>query len=106
MNTSIATLSIQYDDEISLYLEGKRVKPQCFSCHEDTTLPRVPIVTSGLLRRNLYQAVVHHGPAFLTPISNRGSNESMQPSGASSGGAPVHGGESSSSAIRKWLRMI
>jgi hypothetical protein len=28
MNTSIATLSIQYGDENSLYLEGKRVKPQ------------------------------------------------------------------------------
>jgi hypothetical protein len=35
MNTSIATLSIQYGDENSLYLKGKRVKPQCFSCHVD-----------------------------------------------------------------------
>jgi hypothetical protein len=35
MNTSIATLSIQRSDENSLYLEGKRVKPQCFSCHVD-----------------------------------------------------------------------
>jgi hypothetical protein len=35
MNTSIATLSIQCGDEISLYLKGKRVKPQCFSCHVD-----------------------------------------------------------------------
>jgi hypothetical protein len=35
MNTSIATLSVQYGDENSLYLEGKRVKPQCFSCHVD-----------------------------------------------------------------------
>jgi hypothetical protein len=35
MNTSIATLSIQCDDENSLYLEGKRVKPKCFSCHVD-----------------------------------------------------------------------
>ena len=33
MNTSIATLSVQCGDENSLYLEGKRVKPQCFSCH-------------------------------------------------------------------------
>jgi hypothetical protein len=33
MNTSIATLSIQCGDENSLYLKGKRVKPQCFSCH-------------------------------------------------------------------------
>jgi hypothetical protein len=35
MNTSIATLSIQCGDENSLYLEGKRVKPQCFCCHVD-----------------------------------------------------------------------
>jgi hypothetical protein len=35
MNTSIATLSIQCSDENSLYLEGNRVKPQCFSCHVD-----------------------------------------------------------------------
>jgi hypothetical protein len=35
MNTSIATLSVQCSDENSLYLEGKRVKPQCFSCHVD-----------------------------------------------------------------------
>jgi hypothetical protein len=35
MNTSIATLSIQCGDENSLYLEGNRVKPQCFSCHVD-----------------------------------------------------------------------
>jgi hypothetical protein len=35
MNTSIATLSVQCGDENSLYLEGKRVKPQCFSCHVD-----------------------------------------------------------------------
>jgi hypothetical protein len=35
MNTSIATLSIQCRDENSLYLEGKRVKPQCFSCYVD-----------------------------------------------------------------------
>jgi hypothetical protein len=35
MNTSIATLSVQSGDENSLYLEGKRVKPQCFSCHVD-----------------------------------------------------------------------
>jgi hypothetical protein len=35
MNTSIATLSAQCGDENSLYLEGKRVKPQCFSCHVD-----------------------------------------------------------------------
>jgi hypothetical protein len=35
MNTSIATLSIQCSDENSLYLEGKRVKLQCFSCHVD-----------------------------------------------------------------------
>ncbi len=34
-NTSIATLSIQCGDENSLYLEGKRVKPHCFSCHVD-----------------------------------------------------------------------
>jgi hypothetical protein len=33
MNTSIATLSVQCSDENSLYLKGKRVKPQCFSCH-------------------------------------------------------------------------
>jgi hypothetical protein len=33
MNTSIATLSIQCGDENSLYLEGNRVKPQCFSFH-------------------------------------------------------------------------
>jgi hypothetical protein len=33
MNTSIATLSIQCGDENSLYLEGNKVKPQCFlSC--------------------------------------------------------------------------
>ncbi len=30
MNTSITTLSIQCGDENSLYLEGNRVKPQCF----------------------------------------------------------------------------
>jgi hypothetical protein len=35
MNTSTATLSVQCGDENSLYLEGKRVKPQCFSCHVD-----------------------------------------------------------------------
>jgi hypothetical protein len=35
MKTSIATLSIQCSDENSLYLEGNRVKPQCFSCHVD-----------------------------------------------------------------------
>jgi hypothetical protein len=35
MNTSIATLSIQCGDENSLYLEGNRVKRQCFSCHVD-----------------------------------------------------------------------
>jgi hypothetical protein len=35
MNTSIATLSVQCGDETSLYLEGNRVKPQCFSCHVD-----------------------------------------------------------------------
>jgi hypothetical protein len=35
MNTSIATLSVQCGDDNSLYLEGKRVKPQCFSCHVD-----------------------------------------------------------------------
>ncbi len=35
MNTSIATISVQCSDENSLYLEGKRVKPQCFSCHVD-----------------------------------------------------------------------
>jgi hypothetical protein len=35
MNTSIATLSIQCGDKNSLYLEGNRVKPQCFSCHVD-----------------------------------------------------------------------
>jgi hypothetical protein len=35
MNTSIATLSVQCIDENSLYLERKRVKPQCFSCHID-----------------------------------------------------------------------
>jgi hypothetical protein len=35
MNTSIATLSIQCGDENSLYLKGKRVKPQCFSYHVD-----------------------------------------------------------------------
>jgi hypothetical protein len=35
MNTSIATLSVQCSDENSLFLEGKRVKPQCFSCHVD-----------------------------------------------------------------------
>jgi hypothetical protein len=35
MNTSIATLSAQCSDENSLYLKGKRVKPQCFSCHVD-----------------------------------------------------------------------
>ncbi len=35
MNISIATLFIQCGDENSLYLEGKRVKPQCFSCHVD-----------------------------------------------------------------------
>jgi hypothetical protein len=35
MNTSIATLSIQCSDENLLYLKGKRVKPQCFSCHVD-----------------------------------------------------------------------
>jgi hypothetical protein len=35
MNTSIATLSIQCGDENSLYPEGNRVKPQCFSCHVD-----------------------------------------------------------------------
>jgi hypothetical protein len=35
MNTSIATLSVQCGDENSLYLEGKRVKPECFSCHVD-----------------------------------------------------------------------
>jgi hypothetical protein len=35
MNTSIATLSVQCGDENSLYLEGTRVKPQCFSCHVD-----------------------------------------------------------------------
>jgi hypothetical protein len=35
MNTSIATLSVQYGDESSLHLKGKRVKPQCFSCHVD-----------------------------------------------------------------------
>jgi hypothetical protein len=35
MNTSIATLSVQCGDEDSLYLKGKRVKSQCFSCHVD-----------------------------------------------------------------------
>jgi hypothetical protein len=35
MNTSIATLSVQCGDKNSLYLERKRVKPQCFSCHVD-----------------------------------------------------------------------
>jgi hypothetical protein len=35
MNTSITTLSVQCSDENSLYLEGKRVKPQCFSYHVD-----------------------------------------------------------------------
>jgi hypothetical protein len=35
MNTSIATLSVSCSDENSLYLEGKRVKPQCFSYHVD-----------------------------------------------------------------------
>jgi hypothetical protein len=35
MSTSIATLSVQCGDENSLYLEGKRVKPQRFSCHVD-----------------------------------------------------------------------
>jgi hypothetical protein len=35
MNTSTATLSVQCGDENSLYLEGNRVKPQCFSCHVD-----------------------------------------------------------------------
>jgi hypothetical protein len=35
MNTGIATLFIQCGDENSLYLERKRVKPQCFSCHVD-----------------------------------------------------------------------
>jgi hypothetical protein len=35
MNACIATLSIQCGDENSLYLEGNRVKPQCFSCHVD-----------------------------------------------------------------------
>jgi hypothetical protein len=35
MKTSIATLSVQCSDENSLYLEGKRVKPQCFSCQVD-----------------------------------------------------------------------
>jgi hypothetical protein len=35
MNTSIATLSIQCSDENSQYLKGKRVKPQCFTCHVD-----------------------------------------------------------------------
>jgi hypothetical protein len=35
MNTSIATLSVQCGDENSLYLEGNRMKPQCFSCHVD-----------------------------------------------------------------------
>jgi hypothetical protein len=35
MNTSIAILFVQCGDENSLYLEGKRVKPHCFSCHVD-----------------------------------------------------------------------
>jgi hypothetical protein len=35
MNTCIATLSVQCSDDNSLYLEGKRVKPQCFACHVD-----------------------------------------------------------------------
>jgi hypothetical protein len=35
VNMSIATLSVQCGDESSLYLKGKRVKPQCFSCHVD-----------------------------------------------------------------------
>jgi hypothetical protein len=35
MNTSIATLSVQCSNDNSLYLEGKRVKPQCFACHVD-----------------------------------------------------------------------
>jgi hypothetical protein len=35
MNTSIAILSIHCGDKNSLYLKGKRVKPQCFSCYVD-----------------------------------------------------------------------
>jgi hypothetical protein len=35
MNISIATLSVQCGDENSLYVKGRRVKPQCFSCHVD-----------------------------------------------------------------------
>jgi hypothetical protein len=43
MNTSIATLSVQCSDENSLYLEGNRVKPQCFSCHVDDKNDDIPI---------------------------------------------------------------
>jgi hypothetical protein len=35
MSTSIATLSVQGGDQSALYLEGKQLEPQCFSCHID-----------------------------------------------------------------------
>jgi hypothetical protein len=35
MNTSIATLSVQCDDQTTLYMEGTQLEPQCFSCHVD-----------------------------------------------------------------------
>jgi hypothetical protein len=43
INTSIATLSVQCSDENLLYLEGNRVKPQCFSCHVDDKNDDIPI---------------------------------------------------------------
>jgi hypothetical protein len=63
MNTSIATLSVQCGDENSLYLEGKRVKPQCFSCHVDdknmmcgssTSMCRTPTPTIGFCVGNVF----------------------------------------------------
>jgi hypothetical protein len=51
MNTSIATLFIQWGDENSLYLEGNRVKPQCFSCHvDDKNIPEYRDVWLGCLQ--------------------------------------------------------
>jgi hypothetical protein len=60
MNTSFATLSFQCGDENSLYLEGKRVKPQCFfvmwttrtipnivMCGVSTSMSRTPTLTFG-----------------------------------------------------------
>jgi hypothetical protein len=55
MNTSIATLSIQCGDENSLYLEGKRVKPQWMTrmirnivmCRSSTSMSRTPTPTFG-----------------------------------------------------------